>query len=780
MIRIRLIDVFLLCGVLFSVVVRAQEEIITFNILHEPISSAPALTEFTVQAVITPADKVAYASLNYRLEGEKAYTVIFMERVGKDTFRATIPAEKVIPPAIEYFIFVMDVKGVPHVLFRDPRSPQKVELGEEVTPVSAPVKGLEEEFALFAAEDVVFGAAKHLQKITEAPAAVSVLTDEDIERLGILSLPELLKNIAGVEMAMVNPTFTYVGIRGFSTRGNLMLILVDGREVNIEFLGMPLWNGLPVTIHDVKKIEIIKGPGSALYGANAFSGVVNIITKNPKEASGAYQDFRLGNYQTTYIFSNVGKTGDQFGARISGEYGRVNQWTKKDEPSLDGIQVNARMYYDFDSDTQFLFDSGYVIGRNLMFTVLGPWDARGSFQYLKANFNHGELRTQVYWTGNPLDQILVDAPGIPPIPEIQALIPPIKGRFDQYDAYAQYSIVSGTLNRLTIGSSFRVNTYKLNVLPRGEESETRIGLFLQNELRPIENLIFTVGYRYDLNSETPEAHSPRASITYTPIENNTVRVSAGRAFRKPSFFEYGLELKDLKRALGISFANPGLTNEIMNSYEFGYMGMYLNRIKTSLSIFYNQLRRFIDYDPVDLKFKNVATNADMYGGEVELKLGVTKEIEIFTNYSYLRGIDRAKERPSVSVPPDESNPNYKYGFGITWSRLMNFYGSLAIYLVDGFKKEMTDPNATTIILAPVSTIFTVPGYTLLNAKIGYKIKDTFEVGIFGFNLLDQRYREFPGVIWYKDTDGDGLKDFWEAYGGEEVALKIIGFVGAKF
>ncbi len=760
--------------------INAQEEIITFNILHEPVSSSPALSEITIQAIITPGDKVAYASLNYRLEGESAYSVIFMERTEKEVFKAIIPAEKAIPPAIEYFIFVMDIRGVPHVLFRDPKNPQKITLEEEIAPVAAPVRGLEEEFALFAAEDVVYGAAKHIQKIAEAPATVSVLTDEDIERLGILSLPELLKNIAGVEMAMVNPTFTYVGIRGFATRGNLMLVLVDGREVNIEFLGMPLWNGLPVTIHDVKKIEIIKGPGSSLYGANAFSGVVNIITKNAKEAEGAYTDFRLGNYQTTYIFSNIGMPREKFGARISGEYGRVNKWSKKDEPSLDGIQINARMNYDFDSDMQFLFDTGYIIGRNLLFTVLGPWDARGSFQYLKANFNYKELRTQIYWTGNTVDQMIVDAPGIPPIPAIQALIPPVKGRFDQYDVYSQYSIVSGTMNRFTLGASFRVNTYILNILPSREESETRIGLFLQDEFKPVEDLILTVGYRYDRNSKTPEAHSPRVNISYTPIENNTFRASVGRAFRKPSFFEYGLEIKDLKEALGISFANPNLTNEIMNSFEFGYMGMYLNRIKASLSFFYNQLRKFIDYDPVELKFKNVAADADMYGGEIELKFGLTKEIDFFTNFSYLRGKDRSRDRPPVSVPPDQSNPNYKYSAGLTWSKFKNLYGSIAVYVVDGFKKEMTDPNATSIILAPVSTIFIVPQYTLLNVKIGYKIKDTFEVGVFGFNLLNQRYREFPGVIWNKDTDGDGVKDLWEAYGGEEVALKVIGFVGAKF
>lgn len=259
------------------------EEIITFNIIHEPVTSAVVLEPITIRANISDPSKVAYAAVNYRLVGEKSFKVIFMSRSGKDLFEAIIPKEDVLTAGLEYFIFVMDVKGVPHMLFRDPKSPQTIIVLEERTAEEKVVAGLEEEFALFAAEDVVYGAAKHEQKISEAPSAVTVLTEEDIRAIGAESIPELLRYVPGMDVEIINPSFYTVGARGFTTEANnLLLVLIDGMEVNIELFGEPFWLALPITIQDIKRIEVIRGPGSALYGANAFAGVVNIITKDPK------------------------------------------------------------------------------------------------------------------------------------------------------------------------------------------------------------------------------------------------------------------------------------------------------------------------------------------------------------------------------------------------------------------------------------------------------------------------------------------------------------------
>ncbi|HEY4716349.1 MAG TPA: TonB-dependent receptor [bacterium] len=758
----------------------AAEEIITFNIIHDPVSAAKFLSDIEIKASISPSNKVSYISLNYRLEGEISYKVIFMEKVEKELFRAIIPKDKVIPPVIEYFIVVMDIKGISHIIFRDPKNPQKIELGEEAPQVSGPAEtGIEEEFALFAAEDVVYGAAKHEQKLSEAPASVTVISDKDIKNLGIISIPELLKYIAGLDQMILNPTFSFAGIRGLATRGNLLLVLVDGREVNIEFLGFPLWDALPVSLSEIKAIEIIRGPGSALYGANAFSGVINIITKSHKDVNGGYLDVRSGSYHTSYVFGMAGFSKENSGMLVTGESGRANKWSKPNEASLSGVRMNARMDYTL-GETNFSFNTGHTIGQNLFFTALGPFDADGDFKYFKANLDHGELKTQIYWTGIGISSLIAKLPGIPPVPEMQALIPPITGDLNQYDFYTQYAITGVPWNRLTFGGVYRFNTYLMNILPDRIEREARAGLFLQDEFRPAENLILTLGYRYDWNSRTPAAQSPRINITYSPFATGTFRLSYGRAFRKPSFFEYGLEVAPLKEALGVTFSNPDLSNESVTTYEVGYVGTFFKKIKTNSAVFYNQYRDFIEYDPTELKYKNLNTDADTYGGEIEIKYEITKNAAFFTNLSYLKAIDRAADRPPISVPPDESNPNFKFAVGQMWSEIANTFGSIVLTAVDGFKKDMPDPNNTTLILLPKAITYTVDPYILLNVKLGYRFyQDKVEIGVYGYNLLFQKHREFPGVKWNKDTDGDGIVDYWEIFGGEEIGTKILGFIGVN-
>lgn len=223
-----------------------KEEIITFNIFHTPVRTASPNQAVAIKATISDPRKVSYASVNYRRKGERAFKTIFMTHAGGDIFSAAIPGKDVLPPTIEYYIYVMDIRGVPHVIFGDPRHPQSVSVVHTAgAPPSHRETGqLEEEFALFAAEDIVYGAAKRVQRVQEAPASVSVLTDEDIERMGATSLPEILRLIPGVDVDMLNPSYSQVGVRGFATRGNMTLLLIDGREVNIELVGMPFWNAL--------------------------------------------------------------------------------------------------------------------------------------------------------------------------------------------------------------------------------------------------------------------------------------------------------------------------------------------------------------------------------------------------------------------------------------------------------------------------------------------------------------------------------------------------------
>ena len=135
--------------------------------------------------------------------------------------------------------------------------------------------------------EVVVTASKHGQKITEAPAAVTVLTSDDIQASGAVSVADVFRRVPGLDFIQISARDYNINARGFNgALSRRLLVLVDGRSVYLDLMGFTLWDTLPVSLDEIERIEVVRGPGSALYGANASSGVVNIITKAPDALEG--------------------------------------------------------------------------------------------------------------------------------------------------------------------------------------------------------------------------------------------------------------------------------------------------------------------------------------------------------------------------------------------------------------------------------------------------------------------------------------------------------------
>ena len=144
-----------------------------------------------------------------------------------------------------------------------------------------------EDLAGFLEEETVSIAVRHEQPISKAPAHVHVITDEDIRQSGAPDLPTVLRRIPGMEVIQMTGAEFNVSMRGNNQLlANKILVLVDGRSIYIDAQGFMFWKAIPVTLPEIKRIEVLKGPASALYGFNAFDGVINIITKSPEEMSG--------------------------------------------------------------------------------------------------------------------------------------------------------------------------------------------------------------------------------------------------------------------------------------------------------------------------------------------------------------------------------------------------------------------------------------------------------------------------------------------------------------
>src|SRR3982750_2015071 len=136
-------------------------------------------------------------------------------------------------------------------------------------------------------EETVVTASQYDEPITKAPSNVYVITDEDIRQSGSPDLPTILRRVPGMEVMQTTGAEFNVSMRGNNqTLANKLLVLVDGRSIYDDAAGVVFWKNIPVTLPEIKRIEIIKGPAAAVYGFNAFDGVVNIITKAPDEMTG--------------------------------------------------------------------------------------------------------------------------------------------------------------------------------------------------------------------------------------------------------------------------------------------------------------------------------------------------------------------------------------------------------------------------------------------------------------------------------------------------------------
>ena len=162
---------------------------------------------------------------------------------------------------------------------------------------------LKEEFLLWQYELEVITASKHKQKLSEAPSTITVITAKDIERLGVADLTNVFRMSTGLDVMTAYDNGVFVVPRGLLTfQSAKVLLLIDGQRVNHDFTGSIMWKDLPILLEDIEHIEIVRGPGSALYGANAFAGIIHIITKNPNKKPASSFRISIGE-KDTYIYS---------------------------------------------------------------------------------------------------------------------------------------------------------------------------------------------------------------------------------------------------------------------------------------------------------------------------------------------------------------------------------------------------------------------------------------------------------------------------------------------
>ncbi len=396
-------------------------------------------------------------------------------------------------------------------------------------------------------DSLVVSASRQETTRTNAPAATTLISADEIRLSGATSIPELLRRVPGLSTLTMGAGNTNLAIRGFNQRiSNKLLTLVDGRSIYADFLGTTFFRTLPIDIQDIERIEVIRGPGSTLYGASAFGGVVNIITKEPGakrggqiHVTGGSGGSLLGNVQFSGrkgAWGFRGSVGYEQSQRFQLEMGERSDFVMTaEDPNLAvrTLRANASVrvvpndhtFVQFRGGLSHFFDNIFALG------VLRDYWIQGLSSNLRFDLGLKGLAVRVFWNH-------FEAEAAPTWQLAGGVDFATRSVTNVVDVEASYSgtVQFGFRHDLAVGGGYRLKTIDWDYLD-DSHLEQHLMLFLEDRMTFIPQLVGVVGVRLDQHPLAGLQPSPRGVILIKPSERQSIRLSAGTAFRAPTFLE---------------------------------------------------------------------------------------------------------------------------------------------------------------------------------------------------------------------------------------------------
>jgi iron complex outermembrane receptor protein len=546
-------------------------------------------------------------------------------------------------------------------------SPVRGEDGASEGPPSADLTTLTIEQLMDVEVDTVSGASRYEQPITEAPAAVTIVTADEIKMYGFRTLADILQSVPGFS-TIDDRNYLYTGIRGFGLPGDYgtrMLLLVDGVRQNdpiyqTGFIG----NEMVVDVDLIERVEVIRGPGHTLYGANAMLGVINVVTKRGRDLDGLEVSGEAGSF-------------DGYKGRLS--FGR--KFAAGPEMLLSGTFFHSRgqdLYYpEFDSpSTSFgwargcdrerfgnaflkmayrdlTLEGGYVKRDKTLPTA--PWgtvfnnpgtETTDSSLFLDLKYRHTfesglDMMARLSWNEYRYDgSYIYESSEQGEAPLLYANID--KTRSSWLQGEVQLSGEVSESHRLVGGVEFRdvlrmdQQNYDTQMYLDDRRTTWNVGIYLQDEYRIFDTLILNAGIRYDHFDTFGSTVNPRVALIYSPFSRTTAKFLFGTAFRPPSGYELYYHDDSTQKT------NPDLREEESLNYEL-ILEQYLGRrFRGTVSGFYTRVKDLITQvtDPSDnlLVFRNIS-RAELKGVELELEGKWDNGIQGRASYTFQDGKD---------------------------------------------------------------------------------------------------------------------------------------------
>jgi len=588
--------------------------------------------------------------------------------------------------------------------------------------------------------------------VGKSPAAVFVITNEMIRRSGVTCIPEVLRMVPGLHVARADSHTWVITARGFSDRfANKLLVLIDGRSVYTPLFSGVYWDTQDVLLEDVDRIEVIRGPGATVWGANAVNGVINIITKKAQQTQGTLVSAGGGSHDLTVN-----------GVRVGGNNGQGLFW---------------RVY-----GKQFERGPGYLPGGSHDDWRIGRGGFRVDWELDRCKCNELTVQGDYYGGNEGLQMYDVD----PGSPNFLGIITPdelvagsnvltrwthvvnedsdwaiqtyydrtlrnqplARQALDTFDVDFQHRFPLGNRHGVIWGLEFRqvhdnltFDPATVGFIPRERTFNTFSG-FVQDEITLVEDRFFFIaGTKLENNNYTGFEYQPSGRLLWTPDDKHSFWGAISRAVRVPSRFEQDGYLTLYPRLIDPApvylfpryVGNRDIISEDLLAYELGYRAQATERFSYDIALFYNVYDNLLSFragpwEPyganfiMPLNLRN-GMNGETYGVEVSAEWAITDYWRVSPCYSFLAMQLHCPSRRQVEGTEGNSPRNMAY-LRSYWDLPRNWQFDLALRYVDELPT------------------MSIPSYITMDIRLGWTPNRNWAFAVVGRNMLDQYHWEY--------------------------------------
>ncbi|MEW5893399.1 MAG: TonB-dependent receptor [Pseudomonadota bacterium] len=601
--------------------------------------------------------------------------------------------------------------------------------------------------------------AKKRQRLADAAAAISVITAEDIQRAGATSLPEALRLAPGVHVAQIDGNKWSVSVRGLGGRwAGQLLVLMDGRTLYSPLFGGVYWDVQDTLLEDIERIEVIRGPGGTLWGANAVNGVINIISKRAADTQGGLVSLRAGShdneagfryglalgegshlrgyaklnarepfeltdhapYQNGSPIGTPGRAAHDGWAMQRAGFRLDNQLSGRDQFTLQGD------VYDGDVDQTAVTVSPAVVG-NLLVQETARVSGANLLARWQRRLGEGELQVQAF------------------IDRAERKEAVLRQRIDTWDLDLQHRFRLGQRQEIVWGAGYRLIDGALNDSTTVSFNETRgdtalYNVFIQDEIALRPDLALTLGTKFEHNEYTGMAPQPGARLHWQVDDSRALWAAWSRAVRTPSWADRDITLRLANLAASPPAPFPlylaytgsrAFDAEPLTAYEAGWRQQVRSDLNLDASVFYydyDDLRSLEPAGGTTYVFAN-RFRAKSYGFELSGVWQATPDWRLRAAYSQLRLDAEAKPGSADSFSEaliEGSGPRHQFQLHSHARLSQNLHLDAMLYYVDQVENRA------------------VGDYTRFDLRLAWQPRKDLELSLVGQNLLDDRHFEFTG------------------------------------